>query len=426
MPTEHARTRPKDATRDLLRDGYTWADAARARAADPAARALPVRLLGRPALLVRGAEAVRFFYDGTLLRREGAVPLAVRLPLFGRGAVHGLDDGPHHRRKELFLRATEPRRRAGLVAAADAGWARAVAAGGPLDVHATAVRVHGRAVQRWAGIELPEAELDRRAAGLAQVVDGFGVPGPAWVQALRARRESESWALELIGRTRLDAVRAGRAPDELSVLELVAGHRGEDGQLLPGHTAAVELLNLLRPTVAVSWFAAFAALALHEHPGWARRLREEAAGRATAVGGPEATAFAHEVRRLFPFVPLLAARARRPLEWGGHRLEAGQRVVLDVHGTNTDPWEWERAGEFDPARFLGTGAGAAANLVPQGGGDVAAGHRCPGEDVTVAVLAVAAAHLASRDWRTDPAGLRYDLHRMPTRPQGGPVLEPLA
>lgn len=65
-----------------------------------------------------------------------------------------------------------------------------------------------------------------------------------------------------------------RSPREGSVLARVAAHRGPDGELLDAHTAGVELLNVLRPTVAVARFAAFGALALAESPEWARRLAQ--------------------------------------------------------------------------------------------------------------------------------------------------------
>ena len=39
--------------------------------------------------------------------------------------------------------------------------------------------------------------------------------------------------------------------------------------------AAVELLNLLRPTVAIARFIVFAALALHLHPEWRARVAED-------------------------------------------------------------------------------------------------------------------------------------------------------
>src|SRR3954447_21684375 len=67
-----------------------------------------VRMLGRPALVVRGAHGACEFYDPTLVTRRGAMPAPVRLVLFGPGAVHGLNGGEHAERKQLFLDVITP------------------------------------------------------------------------------------------------------------------------------------------------------------------------------------------------------------------------------------------------------------------------------------------------------------------------------
>lgn len=426
MRTVHARTRVTDRTADLLRDGYTFADAVRARAGNLAARAVPLKLMGGPVLLIRGTEAVRFFYDTDRFRRAGAMPLAVKAPLFGRGAVHGLDDEAHRHRKQLFLHATTPERVAALVEEVDREWARVLEGTETLNVYESSVEVFGRAVLSWAGTGMDAPEMDDRAQRLAAIVEGFGVPGLPWARAMLARRDSDAWAKDLITRARADEGfpgPAGQGAEQAPVLDLVAAHRDPDGRLMDEHTAGVELQNVIRPTIAVSRFAAFIALALHEHPQWVRRLRAETADSGTTGGGPQARAFAHEVRRVYPFVPMLPARARCPMEWGGQQIRAGQRVVLDILGTNNDSGEWERPADFHPERFLDLDAREIENFVPQGGGSPRDGHRCPGEDIAVELMAVTAAHLAGRDWTADDAGMNFDLHRMPTRPQGGPVLQ---
>lgn len=427
--TVHARSPISDRTVDLLRDGYTFADAVRARAGDLAARAVPLKLMGAPAVLIRGTAAVGFFYDTDRFRRAGAMPTVIKAPLFGRGAVHGLDDEDHRHRKQLFLHATDPARVATLVAAVDQEWTRILHGSEELNVYEAAVGIFGRAVLSWAGLDMDKAQMNERARRLATIVDGFGVPGLPWVRAMLARRDSDAWARKLVTRARtgpglLDhtAQDPEQGTGQGSVLELVASHRDIHGRLLDAHTAGVELQNVLRPTIAVSRFAAFTALALHEHPEWVPRLRAETAQTGTTIGGPAARAFAHEVRRVYPFVPMLPARARCPLEWGGQRIRTGQRVLLDILGTNNDPVHWERPQDFDPERFLGVDATTIEHFIPQGGASPSTGHRCPGEEITVSLLAVTAAHLAQRDWTAEEPGMVFDLHRMPTRPRGGPVL----
>jgi fatty-acid peroxygenase len=182
---------------------------------------------------------------------------------------------------------------------------------------------------------------------------------------------------------------------------------------LPARVAGVELLNVLRPTVAVAWPGTFAAMALTEHPEWRAELLGEDAER-------RRVAFGHEARRLYPFVPALAGRIKRPVRVDGMDLAAGDRIVLDVFGTDHDPQLWEDPEGFHPDRFVGHDPDAYSYL-PQGGGDPAEGHRCPGEPLTVRMLAETIGVLAELDLRlvSRPA---YDPRRMPTRPDRGLVV----
>ncbi len=193
----------------------------------------------------------------------------------------------------------------------------------------------------------------------------------------------------------------------------MAHARDPRGRPLPERVAAVELLNVLRPTVAVAWLVAFAAKALHEHPDWRDRI---ASGDQRALD-----AFGQEVRRLYPFTPWLAARARQKQDILGVPVRRGQLVVLDVYGTLHDGAEWPDPDRFDPGRFLTNEINGDA-LVPQGGGEVATGHRCPGEAVALTTLAVAVRALATLPHTLPAQDFTYDLTQMPTRPRSGVVL----
>lgn len=96
-------------------------------------------------------------------------------------------------------------------------------------------------------------------------------------------------------------------------------------------------------------------------------------------------------------------------------------VVLDVWGTLHDPAHWEEPDAFRPGRFLHADVDPDL-LVPQGGGHVATGHRCPGEDVVLATLSVAVRTLARSPHDLPPQDLGYDLTEIITRPRSGVVL----
>jgi fatty-acid peroxygenase len=192
-----------------------------------------------------------------------------------------------------------------------------------------------------------------------------------------------------------------------SAVEVVARHRDADGALLEPRVAAVELLNVIRPTVAISWFLAFSGHALTRWPQHRAKL---------AGGDPGfAEAWAHEVRRFYPFAPFVGGRTPTALERDGERIPDGAMVLLDIYGQLHDGELWDEPYAFRPERFLDRGIDA-FDLIPQGGGDPRTGHRCPGEQVTVAVLRALAVRLARLDATVPPQDLDIALHRIPALP----------
>jgi fatty-acid peroxygenase len=356
---------------------------------------------GQRMTVLSGAEGARLFYDESVMRRRGAIPLPLRRVLFGVGAVHGLDDADHKHRKRLFLELLTPAAALDVAARAEPLWrARAGRDVDPVHLFDEAVEVHAAAIAGWAGVP-----SDRGYPGLAQdlvaMVDGFGSLGRRYVRAYRGRHRSERWARDLVA-----SVRDGQVPVSGTALEAIATYRGRDRELLPDRVAGVELLNVLRPTVAVAYFVAFAGDALAAHP----ELRERLAGAEHAA----LEAFAHELRRYYPFVPALAAKVRRSVAAGGRHLPRGRRVLLDVYGTLHDPAVWDQPERFDADRFAGIDPDPFA-YCPQGGGDPSTGHRCPGEGIAIELIVTATRHLLTE---RPPVGRRapYPLTRMPTRP----------
>ncbi|MFG1951424.1 cytochrome P450 [Micromonospora sp. NPDC048830] len=405
----HGRLRLDD-TLPLALRGYAWLpDRLRRSGGD----VLVTRLFGLRTVALRGPEAARFFYDERHVRRHGAIPEPVRGTLFGQGAVQSLDGEAHRVRRALFTGLLMAGDVNGLVDRAGAAWAGAARdwAGRPSVVlfDATA-ELLTRAVCDWTGVPLAAGEVPGFAADLVAMVDGFATAGPRHWRARLARWRREARLTGLV-----DAVRAGtvRVPDG-SAVTAVARHRDADGRPLDARTAAVELLNILRPTVAVSWFVAFAAHALHRWPAHRERLR--------AGDLAFAEAFAHEVRRFYPFAPFVGGKAVGDLEFRGVHIPAGALVLLDLYGQNHDPRLWPDPYRFDPGRFVGREIGE-FELVAQGGGDPRTGHRCPGEKITVALLRELSVRLARLDHRLPEQDLTIPLHRIPTRPASGVVVE---
>lgn len=439
----------RDDTLGLLLKGYAWAPGVRER---QAADGPPTtRLLGRP-VLARVCAEFRRTFDGLRGREvtlfdEGALVLAravadwVGVPGYGAAAAERLardcvsmvdgfaTPGPRH----LRARQARARQEALLRGAVVGARARGTPIGAGARDRQAGPTEAGSGTQAESGGSLAERTATGAGAGTparadmdtAAAANTATAPAPAptatTAPAPGARsRKSEGPGGPGTGGTEEQPRPAADQPTPAGApapagpprtpFEAVMAHRGVDGAPLDAGTAAVELLNILRPTVAITWFATFAAHAMRDAPELRRRLAaDDPAGLAAS--------FAHEVRRFYPFVPFVGALAPDGLVVGGRSVPGGTMLLLDVFGQNHDPGLWDEPFRFVPGRFLGAPPGRDA-LIPQGGGPPE-GHRCPGEDITIAVLTALARELARLDFTVPAQDLRVSLRRIPARPRDG-------
>ncbi len=396
-----------DHTLTLLKQGYDFiGNGCRAAGSD----GFETRLMLRNVLCLQGAGAAELFYGHNLFSREGALPPTTLRLLQDKGSVQGLVDAAHEARKAMFVRLLmelPPDTMVGLFEreflSARKEWARK----DEIEFFSAINHVLTRAVCAWAGVVLEPDEMQRLCRSLVGMVEHAGKVGPLTMGELLRRNAIESRV-----RGWIRAVREGRmdVPED-GPLAVIARHRDAAGELLPLKDAAVELINILRPVVAVGRWMLFLALALHDHPEWRMRF---------ALGEDEPMEpFAEEVRRLYPFFPLVAGTARRPFEWRGKRYPAGQWVLLDLYGTNRDPERYAQAELFQPGQAP-SWRDQGFDFIPQGGGDARQDHRCPGERLTLALM-VSCTRLLTRalDYDVPEQDLTLPLNRMPTRPRKG-------
>lgn len=403
------RTFCGDQTMALLREGYALLPN---RRIDAHGEDFRTHLLGRRVVCVRGEHAARSFYDESLFVRHGALPEPVQRTLTGLGAVHGLDGNPHRHRKSMFLTLQHPHVVRDVVEHISREWDAATRRwpqAGLVVLFDETANVLLRGICAWAGVAVDDARTREWAADMVAMVDGFATPGPRHWRARMARRRAERRIEQMVHQAR----RGERTVAAGSMLERVMLHRGLDGEPLPARLVAVEMLNVLRPTVAIAWFVAFAAHALHRWPQHRRRLQQQ--DQTFAEG------FAHELRRFYPFAPFMGAVARREVPWAGDTIETGTLVLLDIFGQHHDASLWKRPYAFWPERFTGHRPGE-FEIVPQGGGATATGHRCPGEDVVVEVLKALVPRLARMTYELGGQDLTIPLSRIPTAPRSGVVL----
>jgi fatty-acid peroxygenase len=369
------------------------------------------RIMLQKAICMRGEEAARIFYNPDRFRRHHAAPRRVQKTLFGKG-IQGLDDAAHRHRKQMFMSLMTPESIGRLADLTTSQWRVYLEKWQGMDevvLFDAAREILCRSVCQWAGVPLPEEEVRRRADDLEAMIDSPAAFGPRHWRGKLARRRAEEWIGWLI-----EMVRAHHLPGAVDEpLQVIAWHCDLDGNLLDLQVAAVEVLNLLRPTVAMSRYVVFAALALHEHPQWRQKI---------LACDESLHFFVQEVRRFYPFFPVVAARVRENFEWNGYRFPERTRVILDLYGTDHDPRVWAEPEKFSPERFRNWD-GSPFNFIPQGGGDYEAGHRCAGEWITIELMKVATRFLTSAMSYTVPEqDLRISLSRMPAIPKSRFVL----
>jgi fatty-acid peroxygenase len=373
---------------------------------------------GPPITFMRGEPAARLFYDQRHIQRTGAVPGRVLKTLLGKGGVQTLDGDAHRHRKHMMMSLMTPPARTELVETFTAGLDRRIdrweRTGGQVTMYDAMGHLLCETVCAWAGVPLAAQDVARRTRDLHHLIETPAALGLAHWQGRYARGRAERWAGGLIEQARRGEIDTspGRA------LRVIAEHRELDGSQLDTRTAAVELLNMLRPTVAVDRFIVFVACALHEHPRWAQALRDADPDDNTLV-----ERFVHEVRRLYPFFPIQGARVRQPFTWRNLEFTPGGLVVLDLYGTNHHASSWPEPSRFDPDRFAGWD-GSPYNFVPQGGGDHATGHRCSGEWATIDLMGVAVRALTRwMEYDVPLQDLRLSRRKVPALPNSRFVIE---
>lgn len=370
------------------------------------------RLLLRPVVVMGGEAAVRFFYAPGAFTRRGAMPSRVVKLLQGERSVQTLDGEAHRVRKAMFLRMMEPASLDTLRRQFADRWAarsRAWRVGETVVLFDEVRAILCATACDWSGIPEDRYDLDALTGDLSAMIENVGAFGWAYRRARRRRKASEAWAGDIVAEARTGRL----APSPDSALAIIAAHRDADGRELDRAVAGIELLNVLRPIVAVARYIVFAVHALQRNSAASRSL--------STLQNASLEAFAQEVRRSYPFFPAIGGYALRDLKWDGHTIAKGTWVLLDLHGTNHDPQIWPDPDTFRFDRFIDWD-GDPYRLVPQGGGHVETGHRCPGDRVVVELIKVAVSQLLRAELEFPAQNLSIDMTAMPTLPRSGVVL----
>jgi len=399
-----------DSSLALLKDGYLFI---KNRADKYQSDLFETNLLGEKVICITGKEASKLFYDPERFKRKGAAPKRVQKTLFGENSIQTMDGKEHIHRKQLFISLMNPlcqKKLAELVRkkleSSIDNWENT----NKVVLFHEAKKILCQVACHWAGVPLQESEIENRAADFSSMIDSFGAVGPRYWKGKIARFKTEEWIKGII-----EDVRSGSLETKKdTALYAIAFHRELNGNEMDTQMAAIELINVLRPIVAISTFITFAALALNEHPECKEKL----------LSGDNSymEMFAQEVRRYYPFTPFLGARVRKDFVFNELEFKRGTLVLLDVYGINHDARIWENPAEFNPERFK-LWKGSLFDFIPQGGGDASKTHRCPGEGITLEIIKESLNFLVNDiEFEVPDQNLSYCLVKIPTLPKSGFIM----
>ncbi|UOR10443.1 cytochrome P450 [Halobacillus amylolyticus] len=366
-------------------------------------------LFAERVICMSGKNAAKVFYDTERFQRKGAAPKRIQKTLFGENAIQTMDGVAHEHRKLLFMSLMTAEKLNLLAELTKQQWqdrVHSLEKKKNIVLFDEAQEVLCSAACQWAGVPLKKSEIKQRASDFSDMVDAFGAVGPRHWRGRKARARTEKWIRGVISK-----VRSGKlgATEGTAVYEM-AFHKDLKGKPLDRQMAAVELINVLRPILAIATYITFGALALHDNPQYRRKMK--------SADNDYIRMFVQEVRRYYPFGPFLGARVHRGFIWNDCHFNKGQLVLLDIYGTNHDPRLWENPDTFSPDRFEEWN-GSLYDLIPQGGGDYYKGHRCPGEWATIKAMSASMDFLVNHiDYDVSPRqDLSYSLVRMPSLPK---------
>ncbi|WP_407855654.1 cytochrome P450 [Enterococcus hailinensis] len=393
-----------------LDEGYLLLSELRKEADAPVVKA---RLLNKEVIAVYGKEAARAFYDPANFKRKGAMPKLVLKTLFGEEGVQTLDDEEHNQRKKVFMDLMTPKRMEDYHRIVDRTLTEKMEhLQGELELFDVAKDVLFRSICEWSGIDLTkmnEREINQLAEYQISMISSAVTNPTTHIKGIENRKKSEKWAQSLIEDARINPV-AGK---ENVALYAFANAKDTQGNLLPIDVAAVELLNIIRPTVALTVWIALMGHALFSRPDIYQRLHTEF--------DELQDSFIQEMRRYYPFFPMIPAFAKKDVTIDGYLIPEDSWVVLDLYGTNHDERSIETPEVFRISRYVGKEKHISYDeeyeMIAQGGGKFEAMHRCAGEWITLHALRVFSDQLVNKyEFSVPEQDWTIPMNQFPTYP----------
>lgn len=372
------------------------------------------RILGKKTICMVGKDTAEIFYDTEKFKRKGVAPNRAIQTLFGKKAVQTLDGPSHHHRKEMLMSVMTKEKLTTLTDIASKHWELAVNKWQQMKkviLYEEVQEVLCRIACEWAGVPVEEDHIKQLSKDLGSLFESAGATGPKHWSGRNARNRIEKWLQELVSKIRDGEMESA----EDTALHEFTWYRDLEDNLLEPEIVAVEVINILRPIVAISVYISFIAHALFHFPDEKEKVK--------AGNEDDAKMFVQEVRRFYPFFPFAMAEVKQDFIWNDYPFEKGTFTLLDLYGTNHDSAIWDKPNEFRPERFLNWEENP-YNFIPQGGGHYMLGHRCAGEWVTIEIMKVSLKYLANKiNYDVPDQDLSFSLVSMPSIPKSKVIIE---
>ncbi|PIC94777.1 cytochrome P450 [Sporosarcina sp. P26b] len=402
--------------KDLMNKGYNLLQELREEVDAPVVKA---QFLTKEITAIYGEEAARKFYDPENFKREGALPKPVLKTLFGEGGVQTLDGEEHHHRKNYFMDLMSPDRMEAYHELLAKNVSEELAKQhGEFELFDLANKVLFNTISEWSGINLEQYDsktLEKLARNQISMISGAVTSPIDHIKGIKDRNESEKWAQDLIEEARKHPV-----PGKEHLALYAFAHATDlEGELLPAEVAAVELLNIIRPTVALTVWVALMGHALFAE----RNVYDEVKSNFSELQD----SFIQEMRRYYPFFPMLPAIAVSDVEIDGYVIPKDSFVVLDLYGSNHDERTIASPEQFDVKRYVGKAKDISYEeeyeMIAQGGGKFREMHRCAGEWITLHSLRVFSDQLVNQYEFTVPEqDWTIPMNQFPTYPNSKALL----
>ncbi|WP_038023213.1 cytochrome P450, partial [Tetragenococcus muriaticus] len=367
--------------KDLYNSGYEVLSELRKEVNAPVVKA---SLLNQEIIAIYGQEAAKKFYDAENFKRDKAMPTPILKTLQGEGGVQTLDGQEHYKRKSVFMDLMTPDRMEDYRKTLEETLTQELdAQTGQFELYHLTKNVLFKAICKWAGVNLgqySDEEIDELADTQVDMFEGTVNSVSEHVQGLEGRKKAEKWAQDLFAEARNNPV-----PGKENVpLYAFAEATDVDGNRLPLNIAAVDFLNIIRPTVAITVWVNLIGHALFGPNNVYKELKQNF--------DHLQDSFIQETRRYYPFFPMVPAISKREVDIDGYAVPEGSWVVLDLYGTNHDARSIEDPESFIVNRYVGRTKQISYDeeyeMIAQGGGDFRAMHRCAGEWITLHTLRV--------------------------------------